>query len=61
MRWDEDDVEDTAPSLYAGRRSAGTEIKKEEAPAVPVVVAPAPVAPPVTPAAPVPTGGPFVD
>lgn len=67
LRWDEGDVEDIAPSLYAGRRREGTEIKKEEP--VAVVLAPDPVAPnapvtpgvPVTPPAPVPTGGPFVD
>lgn len=60
LRWDEDDVEDIAPSLYAGRRRGGTDVKKEEEPAVPVVVAP--VTPPVTPPAPaVPVGGPFVD
>jgi hypothetical protein len=62
LRWNEGDVEDIAPSLYAGRRRDGKEIKKEEP--APVVLAPDPVVPPVmpfTPAAPVPTGGPFVD
>ncbi|MCU0693646.1 MAG: hypothetical protein MUF54_19840 [Polyangiaceae bacterium] len=68
LRWDEDDADEIAPSLYAGRRRSGTDSKKEEP--APVVVTPAPnagvpaepIVPPVTPASPaVPTGGPFVD
>jgi len=64
LRWDEDDADEIAPSLYAGRRRNGTVNKPEDQPA-PIVVAPTPVAPNAPPAAPatptVPTGGPFVD
>jgi len=77
LRWDEDDADEIAPSLYAGRRRGGTEIKKEDPPA-PVAVAPTPVVPnasATTPATPlagpnasptpanpaIPAGGPFVD
>jgi hypothetical protein len=66
LRWDEDDADEIAPSLYAGRNRA--EIKKEDqpvvvAPVAPIPTTPAPVNPNVpTPATPaVPTGGPFVD
>jgi hypothetical protein len=67
LRWDENDGDEIAPSLY-GRRKNGADEKQD--PAAPVLASPAPtpgvptgpVAPPVVPVAPaVPTGGPFVD
>lgn len=69
LRWDENDADEIAASLYGGRRRSGPGDKGEEQP-VPALVSSGPNAgvpaepspPPITSATPsIPTGGPFAD